>query len=203
MSANIVLLDNFDSFTYNLVDQLRAAKHHVTIFRNNIDVATIERSLTSSENSILFLSPGPGHPQQAGCMPKLLERNIGRLPIIGICLGHQALIQHYGGTVGSAGQVFHGKASFIQHTGQWMFQGMPNPLQVGRYHSLMGTRIPDELTITARMNDTIMGVANPTDRCCGFQFHPESILTPRGIDLLRQTVEWALQTDVSTEPRLG
>jgi anthranilate synthase/aminodeoxychorismate synthase-like glutamine amidotransferase len=201
MAANIVLLDNFDSFTYNLVDQLRADKHHVTIFRNKVDVATIERSLAKSERSVLVLSPGPGHPQQAGCMPTLIERIVGRLPIIGICLGHQALIQHYGGTVGSAGEVFHGKASWIQHTGEWMFHGLPNPLQVGRYHSLVGTRIPAELAITARMNDTIMGVANLRDRCCGFQFHPESILTPRGIDLLRQTVDWALQIDAIAEPR--
>ena len=193
MKANVVLLDNFDSFTYNLVDQFRAEELAVTVYRNSVPAETVLKRLGEAPNSLLVLSPGPGHPRDAGCMPQLLNMACGRFPVVGICLGHQAIIEHYGGEVGSAGDVFHGKPSLIDHTGTAMFRGLPRPLQVGRYHSLAGTRIPGALEITARMNETVMGVAHHLDRVCGFQFHPESILTPRGMQLLRQTVEWALE----------
>jgi anthranilate synthase/aminodeoxychorismate synthase-like glutamine amidotransferase len=199
--SRIVLLDNFDSFTYNLVDQFRGAGHEVTVYRNQVAAERIIAQLSSSDRPLLVLSPGPGHPREAGCMPELLRMTQGKYPILGICLGHQALIEHYGGIVGSAGHVFHGKPSLIEHIGEWMFRDLPQPLQVGRYHSLAGTRIPESLRITARMNETVMGVANERDRICGFQFHPESILTPRGIQLLNQTVEWALARPVAGEDR--
>lgn len=190
--SHLVLLDNFDSFTYNLVDQFRRDGQSVTVYRNNVAPQVILECLQQSASSLLVLSPGPGHPRDAGCMPELLRHVRGRFPVIGICLGHQAIIEHYGGTVGSAGEVFHGKPSQIEHCGDWMFAGLPQPLQVGRYHSLAGTRIPQSLRVTARMQQTIMGVAQAEDRMCGFQFHPESILTPRGMQLLRQTVAWSL-----------
>jgi anthranilate synthase/aminodeoxychorismate synthase-like glutamine amidotransferase len=192
MSAKIVLVDNFDSFTYNLVDQFRSAGNQVTVFRNEVPVAVIERALRGPQQPVLVLSPGPGHPRDAGCMPELIGKYRGKLPMIGICLGHQAIIEAYGGTVGSANEVFHGKASLIQHTGEAMFRDLPCPLQVARYHSLAGTRIPQELQVVARMEDTIMAVLNAADRICGFQFHPESVMTPRGIRLLENTLAWAL-----------
>ncbi len=197
--SRIVLLDNFDSFTYNLVDQFRSSGHEVAVYRNHVSPERVLAALQEGEQPLLVLSPGPGHPSEAGCMPDLLRLAQGRFPIIGICLGHQALIEHYGGRVGSAGQVFHGKPSLIEHVGEWMFRDLPQPLQVGRYHSLAGTRIPEMLRVTARMNDTVMGVANAQDRICGFQFHPESILTPRGIQLLNQTVEWVLAEPIGGE----
>ncbi|MFN5320070.1 MAG: aminodeoxychorismate/anthranilate synthase component II [Planctomycetota bacterium] len=199
--SQILLLDNFDSFTYNLVDQFRAAGHQVTVYRNQVSAAWVVEQLAAVEQPLLVLSPGPGHPSEAGCMPALIRLARGRFPMIGICLGHQALIEDYGGIVGSAGQVFHGKPSMIEHVGEWMFQGLPQPLQVGRYHSLAGTRIPETLRVTARMNETVMGIANEQDRVCGFQFHPESILTPRGIQLLNQTVAWALAKPVARNPQ--
>jgi len=192
MTANVVLIDNFDSFTYNLVDQFRACGNEVTIFRNEVRLEVVEKALDMEENPVLVFSPGPGHPRDAGCMPELIERFRGQVPMIGICLGHQAIIEAYGGTVGNANEVFHGKPSLISHTSEGMFQGMPCPLQVARYHSLAGTMIPDDLKVVARMDDTIMAVLNEPDRVCGFQFHPESVMTPRGIALLENTLSWVL-----------
>ncbi len=192
MPANLVLVDNFDSFTYNLVDQFRAAGHAVTVYRNRVAADTVCAALAEQTPAVLVLSPGPGHPSQAGCMPELVQRLRGRVPMIGICLGHQCIIESYGGLVGNASEVFHGKASLIEHTGEGMFRGMPSPLRVARYHSLAGTRIPPELRVVARMEETVMAVLHPDDRVCGFQFHPESVMTPQGIDLLERTLAWAL-----------
>jgi len=190
--ADILLIDNVDSFTYNLVDQLRASGHNVVIYRNQIPADVIIEKLSQLEKPVLLLSPGPGTPSEAGCMPELLKRLRGQLPIIGICLGHQAIVETYGGFVGQAGEILHGKASSITHDNEGMFAGMSNPLPVARYHSLVGSQIPDGLTVNARFGDMVMAVRHDEDRVCGFQFHPESILTSQGARLLEQTLAWAL-----------
>jgi anthranilate synthase component 2 len=190
--ADILLLDNVDSFTYNLVDQLRASGHQVVIYRNQIAAEIIIARLQQMEQPILMLSPGPGTPAEAGCMPELLQRLRGQMPIIGICLGHQAIVEAYGGHVGQAGEILHGKASSITHDNHGMFAGMANPLPVARYHSLVGSNIPKGLTVNARFGDMVMAVRHDEHRVCGFQFHPESILTTQGARLLEQTLAWAL-----------
>lgn len=190
--ADILLLDNIDSFTYNLVDQLRASGHRVVVYRNQLPADAIIAQLQQLEKPVLMLSPGPGAPSEAGCMPELLQRLRGQLPIIGICLGHQAIVEAYGGHVGQAGEILHGKASSIEHDGQAMFEALPNPLPVARYHSLVGSDIPAELTVNASFNGMVMAVRHDQHRVCGFQFHPESILTTHGARLLNQTLEWAL-----------
>ncbi|CAM3634561.1 Anthranilate/para-aminobenzoate synthase component II (glutamine amidotransferase) [Rahnella bruchi] len=190
--ADILLIDNVDSFTYNLVDQLRSSGHNVVIYRNQIPADVIIEKLSQLEKPVLVLSPGPGTPSEAGCMPELLKRLRGQLPIIGICLGHQAIVETYGGFVGQAGEILHGKASSITHDNEAMFAGMNNPLPVARYHSLVGSQIPDGLTVNARFGDMVMAVRHEEDRVCGFQFHPESILTSQGARLLEQTLAWAL-----------
>ncbi|RYM84764.1 Anthranilate synthase component II [Serratia liquefaciens] len=190
--ADILLLDNVDSFTYNLVDQLRASGHQVVIYRNQISAEVIIEHLQQLAQPVLMLSPGPGTPAEAGCMPELLQRLRGQLPIIGICLGHQAIVEAYGGHVGQAGEILHGKASAISHDGEGMFAGMVNPLPVARYHSLVGSNIPAELTVNAHFGDMVMAVRHDKHRVCGFQFHPESILTTHGARLLEQTLAWAL-----------
>ncbi len=192
--ADILLLDNVDSFTYNLVDQLRTFGHNVVIYRNTVAVETIVSRLQQLENPVLMLSPGPGTPSQAGCMPQLLQQLRGKLPIIGICLGHQAIIEEYGGKVGQAGEILHGKASSIEHDGVAMFAGLANPLPVARYHSLVGSQTPQELTVNASFNGMVMAVRDDIRRVCGFQFHPESILTTQGARLLEQTLAWALDS---------
>ena len=190
--ADILLLDNFDSFTYNLVDQLRAFGPNVVIYRNNVPADQLIARLQQMENPVLMLSPGPGAPSEAGCMPALLQALRGQLPIIGICLGHQAIVEAYGGHVGQAGEILHGKASAIDHDDQGMFAGLSNPLPVARYHSLVGSNIPDGLTVNATYNGMVMAVRDDANRVCGFQFHPESILTSQGARLLEQTLAWAL-----------
>jgi anthranilate synthase component 2 len=190
--ADILLLDNVDSFTYNLVDQLRASGHNVVIYRNQIAADTIIERLQQMEQPVLMLSPGPGAPSEAGCMPELLQRLRGQLPIIGICLGHQAIVEAYGGHIGQAGEILHGKASAVTHDDEGMFSGMANPLPVARYHSLVGSNIPAELTVNAKFGEMVMAVRSDADRVCGFQFHPESILTTQGARLLEQTLAWAL-----------
>lgn len=190
--ADILLIDNVDSFTYNLVDQLRSSGHNVVIYRNQIPADVIIEKLSQLEKPVLVLSPGPGTPSEAGCMPELLKRLRGQLPIIGICLGHQAIVETYGGFVGQAGEILHGKASSVTHDNEAMFACMNNPLPVARYHSLVGSQIPDGLTVNARFGDMVMAVRHEEDRVCGFQFHPESILTSQGARLLEQTLAWAL-----------
>ncbi|CAD6509184.1 Anthranilate synthase component 2 [Candidatus Profftia tarda] len=192
LMTDILLLDNIDSFTYNLVDQLRSNGHHVIVYRNHIPLEIIINKVTEMENPVLVLSPGPGNPSNAGCMPALLGLMRGRLPIIGICLGHQAIIESYGGQVSQVSEILHGKVSLLEHDGIGMFSSFPSPLAVARYHSLVGSRIPTGLTVNAYVNDMVMAVRNDKDRVFGFQFHPESILTTQGGRLLEETLRWAL-----------
>lgn len=190
--ATILFLDNFDSFTYNLVDQFRTLGHQVKIYRNDCDLNLLEQTALAQPDTILALSPGPGTPAEAGNMLPLINRLKERVPIIGICLGHQALIEAFGGKVVHAGEVLHGKVSHITHDGAAMFQGLQNPMPVARYHSLMGCDLPDELIVNAEYNDIIMAIRHCRLPICAFQFHPESILTVQGSKLLEQSVEWLL-----------
>lgn len=191
--AHIVLLDNFDSFTYNLVDQFRSLGFAVTIYRNSLCAHFIEKAIAALSNPILVLSPGPGSPSAAGCMPELIQRLKGRVPMIGICLGHQAITEAYGGKVSNAGQIIHGKASQMTHSAHPVFGELESPLTVARYHSLIATQVPDRLKVIADVDGEIMAVVNDADRVVGFQFHPESILTTKGEALLIHTLKWAMQ----------
>lgn len=189
--ADILLLDNLDSFTYNLVEQLRNKNNNVLIYRNNVDIKIILNSTNKIKNPILMLSPGLSTPKNAGCMLNLINEVKGKIPIVGICLGHQAIVEAYGGIIGYAGEIFHGKASLINHDGLEMFEGLPQPLPVARYHSLICNKIPKNFIINSYFNDMIMSVRNNLDYVCGFQFHPESILTTSGALLLEKIIDWA------------
>ncbi|WP_299494655.1 aminodeoxychorismate/anthranilate synthase component II [uncultured Shewanella sp.] len=185
----IYLLDNFDSFTYNLVDQFRSLGNEVIIYRNDVDAHFIADKLRNdNEPSVLVLSPGPGAPHDAGSMMQLIALLAGKVPMLGICLGHQALIEHYGGKVERAQEVVHGKASPTIHQGQTLFAGLPSPLPVARYHSLVATQVPDCLDIIATTDEMPMAILHQAHRAVGFQFHPESILTTLGSQLLTQTL---------------
>ncbi|OOF88410.1 anthranilate synthase component II [Rodentibacter ratti] len=190
--ANILFLDNFDSFTYNLVDQFRVLGHQVKIYRNDCDLAQLIETALNTPETILALSPGPGTPAEAGILLPLIERLKKHVPIIGICLGHQALIQAFGGNVVHAGEVLHGKVSKITHDGEAMFKELVNPMPVARYHSLMGQDLPQEFVINAQYNGIIMAIRHQELPICAFQFHPESILTVQGSQLLQQSIEWLL-----------
>ena len=194
----VFLLDNVDSFTYNLVDELRTMELNIVVYRNNVDARMLlEKMQLQAESGpvLLLLSPGPGAPHEAGCMPELLSMVQGHFPVLGICLGHQAIVAHYGGTVGRAEDVMHGKSSAITHTGEAMFAGMPQPLHVARYHSLMALELPDGLTPLAKVGTTVMAVYQSDDKMLGFQFHPESILTAEGSRLLLQSIHYLTKED--------
>lgn len=202
---DIVMLDNLDSFTYNLVDEFRCLGYQLTIYRHTIDAEFIFNKLSLLEKSnpagvILVLSPGPGDPSHAGCLMSLIAMCAGKFPILGICLGHQAIIQHYGGKVVRAPEVIHGKSSHINHVQTGAFENIPHPLPVARYHSLVGENMPEQLCMTAHYNTVIngesfclpMAVEHTADAVIGFQFHPESILTTYGTHLLAQTFKHLL-----------
>ena len=196
--TTLFLLDNVDSFTYNLVDELRTLNLDIKVYRNTVSADLLfERMQEQAQKSsvLLMLSPGPGAPSDAGCMPALLEKVAGTFPVIGICLGHQAIVEYYGGVVGRATQVMHGKSSAITHSEKGMFEGLQQPLHVARYHSLVAHSLPDNLAACAScVNDdgseAIMAVYNDTDHMLGFQFHPESILTAQGSLLLKQSIDY-------------
>ncbi|MFH0256864.1 aminodeoxychorismate/anthranilate synthase component II [Vibrio rumoiensis] len=191
--ANILFIDNFDSFTYNLVDQFRTLGHDVTIYRNSLSAETIEQAVKQLENPVIVLSPGPGAPSEAGCMPELIQRLKGKVPMIGICLGHQAIVEAYGGTVAGAGEIIHGKVSMMVHDNHPTYQNLPSPFAIARYHSLVATHVSDALTVTAQVDGLVMSVVEENHKVCGFQFHPESIMTTYGATLLENTIRWALE----------
>lgn len=190
--ANILFIDNFDSFTYNLVDQFRVLGHEVVIYRNDSKLQHLIQVALTTPNTILALSPGPGNPSEAGNLLPLIHHLRSAVPMLGICLGHQAIIEAFGGKIIQAGEILHGKISQIEHDQQWMFAGLPNPMPVARYHSLMGTNIPAEFCINAQYQGITMAIRHHTLPICSFQFHPESILTVQGSQLLKQSIDWLL-----------
>jgi anthranilate synthase/aminodeoxychorismate synthase-like glutamine amidotransferase len=179
----LLLIDNYDSFTYNLAHLFAELGAEVVVRRNDeLDADEAERLGPSH----LVVSPGPGRPEASGNTLAVLERLAGRVPTLGVCLGHQALVQLYGGEIGRARELVHGKASTIRHDGQGVYAGLPEELEVGRYHSLAAHSIPDSLVVTATSPDgEVMGVRHRKLRVEGVQFHPESVLTPLGPELGR------------------
>lgn len=181
----ILILDNYDSFTYNVYQLLSELGARVEVIRH--DKATVEEIAAKGYEKIV-ISPGPGVPSDAGITEELIEKLGGKVPILGICLGHQAIGEVYGGRVVRAGKIVHGKTSPIKHTGTGLYEGLPQGIEVGRYHSLIIERasLPDCLEVTSELDDgTIMGVRHKTLDVEGIQFHPESILTPDGRTMLR------------------
>lgn len=198
-AISVFLVDNFDSFTYNLVDELRCLGHQLTIYRNSVSADKIFAQMQQAAQTnrvILLLSPGPGTPADAGCMMELIAKVKGHFPVLGICLGHQAIVEHYGGEIIRADTVMHGKSSSITHLHDRVFAGLPQPLPVARYHSLMASKIPATLEVIAQFDGTPMAVCQQQDRMLGFQFHPESILTSHGSQLLLQSIDFLTQQGV-------
>lgn len=192
--AVIYLLDNIDSFTYNLVDEFAQLGYAVKHYRNTVPADYIYQQMTNeTEPVLLVLSPGPGSPGQAGSMPALLKLCDATFPVLGICLGHQAIVEHFGGLVGRAGETVHGKTAAITLHNHPLFDGLPNPFLVARYHSLMATEMPNALTLLANDRHIPMAVINEDKRMLGFQFHPESILTTLGKPLLNHSIDYLLR----------
>ena len=202
--TTVYLLDNKDSFTYNLVDELAQLDCTLKLYRNTVPAGFIFDKMLQDQQAgatiVLLLSPGPGAPSQAGSMPELIALCAGKFPMLGICLGHQALVEHYGGVVGRAGETVHGKTSLISLAEHPVFAGLPRPFPVARYHSLMATEMPNALQVIANYQHIPMAIVHETDRALGFQFHPESILTTLGKPLLAQSLAYLSQPFAGSSP---
>lgn len=185
MSApRLLLIDNYDSFTYNLVQAFMVLGAEVIVHRNDQITIDVAKAL---EPTHLCISPGPGTPHEAGVSMNMIEAFAGELPIFGVCLGHQSLVEVFGGKVVRAPRLMHGKTSLVHHDGKTILQHMPTPFEAGRYHSLIAQpdSMPNELEVSARTSEgEIMGVRHTKYTIEGVQFHPESVLTPQGPQLM-------------------
>jgi anthranilate synthase component II len=185
----LLVIDNYDSFTYNLVQYLGELGADVIVRRN--DAIGVDE-IGALQPSAIVLSPGPCAPSQAGVTVAVIQRWGSSIPTLGVCLGHQAIVEAFGGEIGAARELVHGKATTVQHDGEGIFRGLPEGFEAGRYHSLAATQIPDELEICATAPDgEVMAVRHRTLPVHGVQFHPESVLTPVGPDLARNFLEAA------------
>ncbi len=183
----ILLVDNYDSFTYNLAHLFQKLGAEVLVRRNDeIDADEAERLAPSH----LVISPGPGRPPESGATLEIVRRLAPTTPTLGVCLGHQAIVEAFGGEIGQAQRLLHGKASEISHDGKGIFAGLPQGFAAGRYHSLAATRVPDALEVSATSEDgEVMAVRHHELPVDGVQFHPESVLTPVGPQLVKNFLE--------------
>jgi len=179
----ILLVDNYDSFTYNLAHLFGELGAEVVVRRNDaIDAAGAARLGATH----LAISPGPGRPADAGSTPELVRKLAPRIPTLGVCLGHQAIVEAFGGEIAAARELVHGKACTVKHDGRGLFTGLPTELEAGRYHSLAAETVPDELEVSATADDgEVMAVRHRELPIDGIQFHPESVLTPLGLEIAR------------------
>ena len=190
-NVRILLIDNYDSFTYNLVQAFASQRAEVLVYRNDaIDVESA-RALNATH---LVISPGPGRPENAGISLQMIDAFAGSIPMLGVCLGHQCLVSHFGGEIVRAERLMHGKTSMVQHDGKSIYSGLTDPFEAGRYHSLCVEKqsLPEELVLTAQTGrGEIMGVRHRDIPLEGVQFHPESVLTPEGDQLMTNFMQMA------------
>jgi len=188
---NVILIDNFDSFSYNLVDLLRSAGMNVAIYRNDIELEFLDKIIRQDEQNIcMVLSPGPGKPSDAGNLLPIIQKFKKRIPIIGICLGHQAIAQCLGGVVCKSDEVVHGKFSLMNITNHQLFDGLKETMPVARYHSLKVDALTDMIEVLVRIDDVPMVIICEEYKMIGFQFHPESIMTLDGDKILKNAVKY-------------
>ncbi len=182
--VRMLLIDNYDSFTYNLLQAFAAQGADVMVYRND---AITTQEASALEPTHLVISPGPGRPEDAGVSLAMIAAFADHVPVLGVCLGHQCLVQHFGGAIVRAERLMHGKTSMVDHDGKSIYADLPQPFEVGRYHSLCAEieSLPDELELTAQTErEEIMGVRHRELPLEGVQFHPESVLTPEGDRLM-------------------
>jgi anthranilate synthase/aminodeoxychorismate synthase-like glutamine amidotransferase len=187
-NVRILLIDNYDSFTYNLVQAFAALGAEVLVYRN--DQIDADQAL-ALEPTRLVISPGPGRPEDAGISLQMIDLFAEKIPMLGVCLGHQSLVSHFGGDIVRAERLMHGKTSMVKHDGKTVFEGLGQPFEAGRYHSLCANHesLPDVLEVTAQTDQgEIMGVRHKELPLEGVQFHPESVLTPEGDRLMENFI---------------
>jgi len=191
VKPRLLLIDNYDSFTYNLVQAFLVLGAEVQVYRNDALTPAAARALAPSH---LCISPGPGTPRDAGVSMDMIREFAGSIPVLGVCLGHQSIVEVFGGEVVRAGRLMHGKTSLVRHDGRTLFVGVSQPCEVGRYHSLIAepARLPAVLEVSARTDQgEIMAVRHRTLAVEGVQFHPESILTPEGPEMLGHFLQYS------------
>ncbi|OHB50089.1 MAG: hypothetical protein A2Y10_14175 [Planctomycetes bacterium GWF2_41_51] len=193
-NPKVLFIDNFDSFTYNLVDDFCKRDCIAKVYRADTPLETLKKIEQEFQPDLLIISPGPGNPSSAGVTLEAIGYFKDRLPIFGVCLGHQAIVEHFGGVVGHAPKVMHGKSSKVTHNEKGIFENVENPLQAGRYHSLCAVKMPDCLEVTAKYEDIVMGLEHKEKPIYGVQFHPESILTPSGGKIIQNILNISLKT---------
>jgi len=176
----VLFIDNFDSFTYNLVDDFCKRNCEAKVYRADTELEELKAIADEFRPDLLVISPGPGTPDTAGVSLSAVGYFKDKLPILGVCLGHQVIVQYFGGEIGHAPEPMHGKPSRVTHNQKGIFAGVENPLQAGRYHSLCVLEVPDCLEKTAEFEGIVMGIEHKELPIFGVQFHPESILTPAG-----------------------
>lgn len=187
----VLFIDNFDSFTYNLVDDFCKRDCDAKVYRADMSIEDLKKVADEFEPDLLVISPGPGTPATAGVTLAAIDYFKDKLPIFGVCLGHQSIVEYFGGKVGHAPEPVHGKPSRVTHNGQGVFAGVENPLQAGRYHSLCALTMPECLEPTANYESVNMGIKHKTLPIYGVQFHPESILTPAGGKIIENILKIA------------
>jgi anthranilate synthase/aminodeoxychorismate synthase-like glutamine amidotransferase len=187
-----MFIDNFDSFTYNLVDDFCKRVCEAKVYRANTELDELKAVADRFGPDLLVISPGPGTPDTAGVSLAAVDYFKDKLPIFGVCLGHQVIVQYFGGKVGHAPEPVHGKPSRVTHNTKGVFAGVENPLQAGRYHSLIALNLPDCLQKTAQFEGLVMGVRHKELPIFGVQFHPESILTPAGGKIIENMLSIAI-----------
>jgi anthranilate synthase/aminodeoxychorismate synthase-like glutamine amidotransferase len=196
----VLFIDNFDSFTYNLVDDFCKRKCQAKVYRADTELEELKRVAEEFDPNLLVISPGPGTPDSAGVSLAAVDYFKDKLPIFGVCLGHQVIVQYFGGKISHAPEPMHGKPSRVTHNQKGVFTDVENPLQAGRYHSLCAveTQLPDCLDKTAEYEGVIMGVQHKELPVFGVQFHPESILTPAGGKIIENilTIAERIKTEV-------
>ena len=191
ISRKVLFIDNFDSFTYNLVDDFCKRNCLAKVYRADIALEELRALSDEFGPDLLLISPGPGTPDTAGVTLSAIDYFKDKLPIFGVCLGFQSIVQYFGGKIGHAPEPIHGKPSRITHNQKGVFAGVENPLQAGRYHSLCAVELPDCLEQTARFEQIVMGVRHKELPIFGVQFHPESILTPAGGKIIENALSMA------------
>jgi len=184
----VLFIDNFDSFTYNLVEEFEKRDNQVLVYRNNISMEKLDKIITDFEPQLITLSPGPSTPEEAGICVELVQEYYQKIPIWGICLGYQCIVEAFDGKIAECEEKFHGKASIIQHNEKNFLEGIENPIQVGRYHSLSAAHIPEEFVVASEIRDIPMAVYHKNYPIYGVQFHPESILTPVGGQIVENII---------------
>ena len=191
ISRKVLFIDNFDSFTYNLVDDFCKRNCLAKVYRADIALEELRALSDEFGPDLLLISPGPGTPDTAGVTLSAIDYFKDKLPIFGVCLGFQSIVQYFGGKIGHAPEPIHGKPSRITHNQKGVFAGVENPLQAGRYHSLCAVELPDCLEQTAQVEQIVMGVQHKELPIFGVQFHPESILTPAGGKVIENALSMA------------